>query len=298
MEKTNQKKKADVYELVTNRIIAHLENGEVPWQRTWIDGGIPQNIVSKKAFRGINIFLLASLGFKKNYFLTYQQALSIGATIKKGEQSNFAIFWQWDKDKNQTSESSSKYPTLRYYLVYNVEQCEGIPLDLIPEIPLPFDPKLECQRIVDEMPVPPAIRFIRSEQSYSTVEDCVSIPPIYRFKNSESYYETLFHELIHSTRHPSRLNRGAKMKDNQLEENERDLEELIAELGTCFLKSCAGLKGVGEYSAEYLKKWLTKFKENKRTIVYAASQAQRAVDFILNIHPHIPVKTEEEEIHE
>jgi len=123
----------DVYTIVTNRIIEHLEKGVVPWQQPWTEAGLPKNMITGKNYRGINIWLLASLNYPQNYFLTFKQVKDLGGNIKKGEKSQEVIFWKWiekvNNDKNIEKEKIEKIPLLRYYRVFNIDQCEGIPIE-------------------------------------------------------------------------------------------------------------------------------------------------------------------------
>src|SRR5690348_12918921 len=84
----------DVYTIVTNRIVEQLEKGTVPWQKTWTDAGIPQNLLSKRPYTGINVLMLATLGYKHNCFLTFDQVKEIGAKVNKGEHGNLVVFWK------------------------------------------------------------------------------------------------------------------------------------------------------------------------------------------------------------
>ena len=151
MEKQNQEARTlDVYQHVTNQVIALLEKGVIPWKQSWIETGLPQNLVSGKAYRGINIWLLSSLQYSRNYFLTFQQVKDIGASIRKGEKSQLVIFWKWLEENDKSTGEKVKKTMLRYYRVFNIEQCEGIPETSIPALPeMPNDPIGECERIIE-----------------------------------------------------------------------------------------------------------------------------------------------------
>ena len=87
--------KFDIYEMVTNLIVEHLEAGVVPWQMPWkTSGGMPRNLVSKKAYRGFNFWYLLSFGFENPYFLTFNQVKDLGGSIKKGAKSFQVVFWK------------------------------------------------------------------------------------------------------------------------------------------------------------------------------------------------------------
>lgn len=95
MNENNQTSgKKDVYSIVTDQVIAQLEKGIIPWRRPWSDGGIPQNLVTKRPYRGINLWLLSMLGYGQNYFLTYKQVQDLGGNVKKDESGHIVICWK------------------------------------------------------------------------------------------------------------------------------------------------------------------------------------------------------------
>ena len=161
----NEKKSSpsDVYTIVTNRIIEHLEKGVIPWQQPWTEAGLPKNLITGKNYRGINVWLLALLNYAQNYFLTFKQVKDLGGSVKKGEKSQEVIFWKWlekeEKGKDEEKDKLKKVPMLRYYRVFNIEQCEGIPKEKIPPvIERNNNPIESCEKIITEMPKRPEIR--------------------------------------------------------------------------------------------------------------------------------------------
>ena len=88
----------DVYSLVTNRIIDLLENGVIPWRKTWRTAGIPKNLISQMQYSGINLLFLNSLDFKQNVFLTWNQLKEIGSSVRKGEKGSFVVFQSKKED--------------------------------------------------------------------------------------------------------------------------------------------------------------------------------------------------------
>jgi antirestriction protein ArdC len=281
-------KTRDVFTLVTNRIIEHLEQGTVPWKQPWTNAGLPRNLVSGKAYRGINVWLLNSLGYEQNVFLTYNQVKDLGGSVRKGERANLVVFWKWvDEDSENSNikgDSKKKVPLLRYYLVFNIAQCENIPERFTPiEIPTKNDPIEVCDEIIKRMPHAPEIRHKGDEAYYHPFFDFVNMPSKQQFVNSETYYATLFHELIHSTGHESRLNRKELQTAAPKDFGAYSVEELTAEIGACYLNSYAGIDGWDFTNhVAYIQGWLEKLKNDKRCIVYASTQAQKATDYILN----------------
>ena len=281
---TETKTKRDVYEIVTARIIDQLEKGNVPWKQPWTNAGLPQNLISRKSYRGINLLLLASLHYSQNFFLTLKQVQELGGKVKKGEKACPIVFWNWKEDEN--IEEKKKIPILRYYSVFNVEQCEDIPADKIPvdNLDRPNNPIQACFDIVDNMPKKPAIKHKENRAYYYPFFDFINMPKMERFTDSESYYDTLFHELVHSTGHVTRLDRKEVVQMKSLGGEAYSIEELTAEVGACYLASVGGIVDVHfDNNVAYIQGWLEKLKSDKRFIIYACAKAQKAVDFILNV---------------
>src|SRR5258705_950686 len=129
---TSPSTKVDVYKIVTDRIIELLEQGTVPWQKPWTDAGVPANLLSKRPYRGINLWLLLSLNYERNLFLTWDQLKKIGASVKQGEHGHVVIYWKTSlkKDDMVDGEKEKKAPLLRYYKVFNVSQLRDLPENL------------------------------------------------------------------------------------------------------------------------------------------------------------------------
>lgn len=276
---------SDVYALVTNQIIQQLEQGNVPWQKPWADAGLPQNLLTHRPYRGINVWLLASLGYPQNYFLTWKQLKSIGASVKKEEKAHLVVFWKTmeKEEKQDTHDENSKVKrVLRYYWVFNIGQCTGIAEHLIFPFTKPVMPIDACEDILTAMPQRPPIVHEKQQAFYDMIEDSINMPKLKSFINVESYYATLFHELIHSTGHTTRLNRKELNEMTEFGSKPYSIEELTAEIGSCYLSSQAGIVTTFTNSVAYIEGWLQKLQQDKRFIFYGSTQAQKAVDFILN----------------
>jgi antirestriction protein ArdC len=155
----------------------------------------------------------------------------------------------------------------------------------------------ECRDIVARMPQCPPIHNETGGPFYNPLEDYINMPLWSDFENGEEFYITMFHEMIHSTGHESRLSRKESEGKNPTAIEAYSIEELIAELGACYLMSYAGIQQRNlSNSAAYIQGWLSKLKDDKRMIVYASAHAQRAVEFILNSAPEPVVKEEREEL--
>jgi len=278
-----------VYTIITNRIIEHLEKGVVPWRQPWTDAGLPKNLITGKPYRGINVWLLASLNYSQNYFLSFKQVQDIGATVKKGEKSQEVVFWKWiekeTSDMVVEEEKQKKIPMLRYYRVFNIAQCEGIPKEKIPVVVERKNNPIErCEKILEEMPLRPKIQHLEQKAYYRKSDDVINMPRMETFDSIENYYGTLFHEVLHSTGHAQRLNRRELIRGFRFASEDYAIEELTAEMGASYLKSYSGIPIEKlENNAAYIQSWLERLKKDKKCIVYASSQAQKATDYILNV---------------
>lgn len=278
--------KLDVYQIVTDKIISLLEQGVVPWQKPWADAGIPMNLMSKRPYRGINLWMLVSLNYEKNLFLTWDQIKAVGGSVLKGEQGHIVVFWKPIQKKQDTevADKQKQVPMLRYYKVFNVSQCRDIPPHLIPEqdVRQEFDAIAECEGIIQTMPDCPAIEHKEPDAFYNIETDVINMPKKRSFKAKELYYATLFHELVHSTGAAKRLVRSSVTDMVPFGTASYAMEELIAEIGSAFLCRFTGiLPPVISNTVSYIDNWLGVFKKDKRFLITAAGQAQKAVDMIL-----------------
>jgi antirestriction protein ArdC len=279
---------ARVYEIVTDRIIKQLEAGVVPWHKPWRErgrSGLPRNILTGREYRGINVWILLNTGFSSAYWLTFKQARQLGGHVRKSEIGLPVVYWKFAsrevQDGDETIEKS--YALCRYYTVFNIEQCDGLAVPA--ESPLSeVDAIEECEAIVNAWVGKPVLRHGGDRASYSKIEDCVRMPMIGDFESAEEYHSTLFHELIHSTGHPSRLNRQTLMEAEYFGDQNYSREELVAEMGAAFLCGFAGIenKTINNSSA-YLHSWLEILKGDSRLVFIAAGQAQKAVDTLLTL---------------
>lgn len=280
-----------VYQIITERVIALLQQGTVPWHQPWSGGGqAPQNFVSRKPYRGVNVFLLHSMRYESPFWLTFKQAQGLGGNVRKGEKACPVVFWKWlDVDERDESGKAKRVPMLRYYSVFNVAQCDGVPSERIPalsENTRKHEPIAEAERIAASMPKRPDVRHGLDRAFYSPAQDFVGMPSPERFERPEHYYSVLFHELTHATGHESRLARkGVSGTDGEWSafgSTPYAREELVAEMGAAFLCGQAGIvERTIDQSAAYVANWLERLRNDNRLVVTAAAQAQKAADFIL-----------------
>jgi antirestriction protein ArdC len=277
-----------VYQVVTDRVIALLEQGTVPWHKPWHGGDqLPQNLVSRKPYRGVNVFLLHAMSYESPYWVTFKQAQELGGNVRKGEHACPVVFWKWlDTDERDPKGNAKQVPMLRYYSVFNVAQCDGLKVPVIEDQGRQHSTIETAEKIVAGMPKRPEVRQGQSRAYYSPAGDYVGMPSPEAFDNGEAYYNVLFHELTHSTGHQSRLNRkgvaGEEGEWSAFGSNSYSKEELVAEMGAAFLCGHAGIvERTLDNSASYVASWLQRLKDDVRLVVQAAAQAQKAADYIL-----------------
>jgi antirestriction protein ArdC len=294
----------DVYQIVTDKIISLLEVGTIPWRKPWVtSNGIPRNLISNKEYRGINLMLLGCQDYSSPYWLSYKQVIAKHGTVRKGEKASQVVFYlihsargaggsvepDTNSDPALTNAALKKQGRqksafiLRYYNVFNLEQCEGIAAPPSESVTYQFTAIEKADQIVTGMKNPPAISYGGNRASYSAGSDMIRMPFGERFEKGEEYYSVLFHELGHSTGHQSRLDRKEVMEQNNFGSQDYSAEELCAEMSASMLCAVAGISNETiELSASYIESWLSAFRTNKKMLVFAAAKAQKAADYILN----------------
>ena len=270
-----------VNEIVTKKILEELEEGIVPWHKPWILAGHNKNLVSKKAYRGINIFLLG-YGRQSPWWVTFKQAKDLGGSVKKGEKGTIVVYYKLNEYLDENSDDLvRKVPILRYYTVFNVEQCEGLESKIPPTTSRIIDKMEECEKVVEGYTdKPPTLPSDRA--AYSPRSDQLLMPPMNSFDSAEYYYSILFHEYVHSTGHSKRLDRDLE-NYKPFGSEDYSKEELVAEIGPVFLYNKVGITGAFNNSVAYIGTWLRRLSDDHSLIISAASKAQKAHDYILKI---------------
>jgi len=273
--------KTTVYEVITNRIIERIESeGVLPWRKPWI-GGLPKNLISGKDYRGSNVWMLNMMPHSSPYWLTYKQAQTLGGNVRKGESGTPVTFWQFYEKKD---EPNKRIPMIKYYTVFNLEQCDGIGAPIVEGNRMsPTESLEQCDAIISAMPKLPEIRHEQARAFYSPQFDYVNMPSKELFGCAEGYYHVLFHELAHATGHATRLNRLTSVEElGQFGSAPYAKEELVAELGASYLSGIAGIQLTQEdNSVAYLQGWLKALKNDPKLLIQASGQAQKAADYIL-----------------
>jgi antirestriction protein ArdC len=285
--------KQDIYERITGKIVADLEQGVRPWMKPWNaehaagritkplrGNGIPYN--------GINVIMLWSAalvaGYSAPIWMTFKQAKDLGGHVRKGEKGELIVyadrFRKTETDEASGQEVERDIPFMKGYTVFNVEQLDGLPSRFYAPVAARLDP---VQRIGHAetffAATGASINHGGNQACYSVTLDSIQMPPFETFRDAESYYATLAHEVTHWTRHPSRLDRDFGRK--RWGDEGYAMEELVAELGAAFVSADLDLTPEPrEDHAAYIGAWLQVLKQDKRAIFTAAAHAQKAADFL------------------
>lgn len=269
-----------------------IEKGETlpPWGKPWKTSG-PMNLISKKGYKGMNWFTLMFSGLSPSIWVTFKQAKQLGGQVKpRPRDLDSKEFWgipvyyygTFTPKNEKEEEEPKRRKFLKHYFVFNaVHQCEGLDKHVEKVLETKDNEILTpCEMIVDKMPLPPPIKNSLDRAYYVPSQDSVHIPSLESFDSSEAYYSTLFHELIHSTGHPTRLDRGDIMSP-KFGTDPYAKEELVAEFGASMLCAITGIENkTVDNSLAYLRGWLSKLQNETNLLIPAASSAQEAVDFI------------------
>lgn len=278
------------YTEITNSIVADMEAGIMPWEKPWQDDGIscgllPINCATAHAYSGMNILILwqrARQNGWPNSWAGLKQMQAIGGRLRRAEGFNPPADKPYATGQHATKiirlvtykkpdESETMYARAVVIPVFNLAQFDC------------YDPALLKDRVQVTFSDEAVESFVRWQSVsvlhggdaayYDVARDIVRMPS--SFNSDGERYSTLFHELVHSTRHPSRLDR---QKDDYA------YEELVAEIGSAFL--CARFGAVPQTRhSDYIGHWIKRLKDNSKTIFHAAHDAQAAVEFLLAQEP-------------
>ncbi len=283
--------KKDVYQTVTDNIVAMLERGVKPWAPQWsksADGLLSLPLRSSgETYRGLNLMLLwgsaEANGFRAATWMTFNQAKALGGCVRKGSKGTQVVYWGRFDPKGADGEETDDKGVLfaKSYTVFNVEQIDGLPDRYFETVaPMP-----EVERIARAEAwvagTGAEVRHGGNRAYFSPAHDFVQMPPAGAFVDVQAYYGTLAHELTHWSGHEARLSRtfGKKFGDQAYA-----FEELVAELGAAFASARLGIASEPrEDHASYLASWLKVLRQDKRAIFTAASKAQAACDYLFDL---------------
>ena len=298
---TNTAPKADLYQTITDKVLALLEGGKLPWHQPWaagVDGGAIARPIraTGEAYNGINILLLwsaaAERGFVNPQWMTFKQAIEFGGAVRKGEKATMCVYansFAKIEEDEQGQDEERRIPFLKQYHVFNVEQIDGLP-DRFYAANVPAAPRNTQDR--DDA----AEAFFaatgadirhggnKAFHQFDGVTSFVQMPAFEAFDEAEAYYATLAHEMIHWTKTPKRLDREFGRK--RFGDEGYAMEELVAEMGAAFLLATLGLSPMPRPEhAAYIQSWIRVLKNDKKAIVSAASHSGRAADYLHSLQP-------------
>lgn len=293
--------KFDVYQAVTDQVVAALEAGTVPWRKPWADvGGVQMNARTRKPYRGINQLLLGMTEFGRPYWLTMKQANDVGGTVRKGERSTLVVFWKRGAYNCKAGDAGATLDPatgafvresflLRYYRVFNVDQIEGLPDGMVPEPDdggrTPHERDELCETVLHGYVDEHHIGYTEggSRAFYAPTADAIRVPELQHFESPEAYYSTGFHECVHSTGHEKRLRRPGVVDVATFGTEPYGKEELVAELGASMLAALLGIDTapLNVNRDAYIGSWLTTIKGDPKLVVQAGAGAQKAADMVM-----------------
>ena len=266
-----------IAQTITNNIITQLEAGVAPWVKPWNSHGVdaPFNPIAKRYYNGINFIQLSMMPGSTHNWVTYKQAQSVGAQVRKGSKGVQVIYFSPLEVTDKVTGDSKKIPMLKTYTVFNADQVDGLELPVI-EAPTQNNTVESCEAFIKAQRA--RIEFGGNRAFYVPSLDYIQLPGLDQFKSTPDYYATALHELSHWTGHESRLNRDFK---NRFGSEAYAFEELVAELGSAML--CAHLKIDGQLQhSSYIASWLKVLKDDPKNILKASALAQKILNFTTN----------------
>lgn len=282
-----------VNEIITNNLIEKIEKeGILPWHKPWNTfgfGNFHSNFYSKKPYRGLNRMITSMSDFTCPFWATFKQISDHKGSVKAGEHSTIVVFWKRVTAKSNDTipddDNPKSYFLLRYYRIFNLEQTEGIDYNVNTE-PTSLTPIEEIDSDITDYSTRSGVKIaIKTSDSayYSPTLDNIVCPKLDQYTNINEYYSTIFHEIIHSTGHKSRLKRFDGSDSSIFGSESYSKEELVAELGSAFLRNRYGIltEVDSKNSAAYLKSWVSRLKNDHNLIIKAGGAAQKAYDYVV-----------------
>ncbi|HDL7933783.1 TPA: DUF1738 domain-containing protein [Yersinia enterocolitica] len=296
---------ADLFTVVTNKIITALEKGTSPWRKPWQtcnkelaqNHGLPVNAITGRAYSGINVMLLwidtYNKGFNSHQWLTFKQAIDAGGHVRKGEKSTLVtLFKPYEKPATDSHGQPvfdangeiimSRRSFITSFHLFNTEQCDGLSEQQPHTVPMISDSERMAR--VEQVVACGGVKVTHSYQDrafYSSMVDRITMPERIQFNKISDYYSTLLHELVHSTGHASRLARdGIVSMSRRFGNPVYAFEELVAEIGSAFLCAELGIQGEVQHDS-YIASWLKVLKEDNRAIFRAGRYAREAFEYLI-----------------
>jgi antirestriction protein ArdC len=289
--------RTSLYQEITDKIIAELEAGRVPWVQPWGTAAakaslaMPTNAATQCRYSGVNVLILwgavIERGFAGQSWLTFRQALALGGNVRKGEHGTTVVYadrFTPDEERRRAERDGDEpfvIPFLKRFTVFNTDQCENLQAALT-TVPAPVPDGLILPRADALIAASGADFRIGGERAfYSPSHDFIQVPRPEAYFEPINWHRTALHELGHWCGHPSRLGRdlsggfGSALYAR---------EELVAEMTSAFVCASLGIVPTVRH-ADYIGSWLEVLRADDRAIVRAASAASKAADYLLAFHP-------------
>ncbi len=285
------------HEQVAENLIEQLKQGTAPWQKPWKPGDplltLPHNPTTGKRYRGINTLNLMSRSYSDPRWLTFKQAVSIGAQVRKGEQGTQVQYWKFTEDRiqkdangNIVADSEGQHikeqvklerPRAFYATVFNGEQIDNLPQL---EIKTPdWNPIDRAEEILQASQA--VIKHGESDRAfYRPSTDSIHLPHKHQFPTPDRYYATALHELGHWSGHELRLNRDLS---HPFGSEGYAKEELRAEIASLILGSELGIGHDPGQHAAYVSSWIKVLEQDPKEIFRAAADAEKIQDYVLSL---------------
>ncbi|MGV2497488.1 ArdC family protein [Pelagerythrobacter aerophilus] len=296
MKAKTKSSRQSLYAEVTERVIAQLEEGRLPWVQPWNAAAcgcaMPENVISGRRYSGINVLILWAAviegGYASQRWLTYRQAQAAGGHVRKGERGTVVCYadrFTPRAEAQQAQDEEREARTIAFlkrFTVFNVEQCEDLPEELTRTVEPPFaeaDILPQVKALIDASGAD--LRIGGGEAYYSPVQDYVAVPPVQAFHAPIDWHRTALHELGHWTGHTSRLNRD---QAGRFGSSAYAREELVAEMASAFACASLSIEPTVRH-CDYIGSWLAVLREDEKAIFRAASAASKAADYLLAFAP-------------
>lgn len=289
--------RASLYQEITDKIIAELEQGRLPWVQPWSSGAVraplamPQNAATGRRYSGINVLILwgavVEHGFAGQSWLTFRQALGLGGSVRKGERGTTVVYAdrftpeQERERARRDSDQPQGIPFLKRFTVFNAEQCDGLPDDIAAAAPPAPEGLILPQADALIRATGADLRIGGDRAYYDVAHDHVRVPPPQAYAEPINWHRTALHELGHWSGAASRLGRDLS---GSFGSKKYAQEELVAEMASAFLCASLGIVPTVRH-ADYIGDWLQVLRDDDRAIVRAASAASKAADYLLAFRP-------------
>jgi antirestriction protein ArdC len=290
----------DIYQRITDQIVAAIERGAGAWRMPWHGTGEagtarPVNAMSRRPYRGVNVLALwasaEAAGYPTGMWATYRQWSELGAQVRRGERGSLVVFWKV-YDRADEGEGDDATPEdepdgrggrrffAHGYTVFNAAQVDGYVVPAGPQLPA-TERDAQAERFFDALDM--ATVYGGSRAFYRPGTDTIHLPPFEAFRDAASAYSVRAHESAHATGAPHRL---ARDLTGRFGSDSYATEELVAELTAAFICGDLGLAVEPRPDhAAYVASWLNVLRGDKRAIFTAAAKAQQAADWMHQQQP-------------